>query len=105
MQFDLGLTGLAILIGLSLGFGVITQFIGKAGTRWDWLFAAAGYFVGGVFVSEVLFATATVDDIQPMIDGLAFDEAMLFSLLPGILALLATRYVTGGSPFRRPTTA
>jgi hypothetical protein len=58
-----------------------------------------------VFVSEVLFATATVNDIQPMIDGLAFDEAMLFSLLPGILALLATRYVTGGSPFRRPTTA
>jgi hypothetical protein len=29
--------------------------VGKATTRWLWLIAAAGYFVGGLFVSEVWF--------------------------------------------------
>jgi hypothetical protein len=49
-----------------------------------------------------MFGTMTVDDIQPIIDGLAFDEAMLISLIPGILAVLVARLATGGSPFRRP---
>ena len=102
MQFDLGLTGLGILSALALGFGVIAQFVGKAGTRWEWLIAATAYFIGGLFVSEVMFGTMTVDDIQPIIDGLAFDEAMLISLIPGILAVLVARLATGGSPFHRP---
>ena len=102
MQWDLGLQGLGILVGLSLGFGLIAQFVGKAGTRWDWLIGATAYFIGGLFVSEVMFGTMTVDDIQPIIDGLAFDEAMLISLIPGILAVLVARLATGGSPFRRP---
>ena len=101
VQFDLGLTGLGVLIALSLGFGLIAQLVGKAGTRWDWLVGATAYFIGGVFVSEVMFATATTDEIQPIIDGLAFDEALLISLVPGIIAVLITRYLTGGSPFRR----
>ena len=105
MQFDLGLAGLGLLIVLSLGFGVIAQLVGRAGTRWEWLIAATAYFVGGLFVSVVLFGTATIDEIQPIIDGLAFDEALLFSLIPGILVVLVTRYVTGGSPFHRATSA
>jgi hypothetical protein len=29
MQFDLGLTGLAVLIALSLGFGLVARFVGR----------------------------------------------------------------------------
>ena len=102
MQFDLGLQGLGILVGLSLVFGLIAQFLGRAGTRWDWLIAASGWFIGGLFFSEVMFGTMTVDEIQPIIDGLAFDEALLGGLIGGVLAFLATRFLTGGAPFHRP---
>ena len=99
MLYDLGPTGLGILIVLSLGFGIIAQVLGRAETRWLWLIGAAGWFVGGIFVSEVLFATATVDDIQPIIDGLAFDEALLGGLIGGAAATLVARYATGSSPW------
>jgi len=104
VQFDLGLTGLGILIGLSLAFGVIAHFVGRAGTRWDWLIGAAAWFVGGLFMSEVVVGTMTVAEIQPIIDGLAFDEALLGGLIGGLIGWLATRFVAGGSPFRRPVT-
>jgi hypothetical protein len=103
VQWDLGFQGLAILVGLSLGFGVIAQFVGRAGTRWDWLIAASGWFMGGLFFSEVMFGSMTIDEIQPIIDGLAFDEALLGGLIGGVLAFLVTRLLTGGGPFRRQT--
>ena len=60
MHWDLGLQGLGLLIVMSLGFGVIAQLVvGRATTRWLWLIAAAGYFVGGLFISEVWFGWAT----------------------------------------------
>jgi len=106
MQFDLGLQGLAILTAMSLGFGLIAQVVGRAETRWLWLIAACGWFVGGLFMSEVVFATATTDEIQPIIDGLAFDEALLGGLIVGVLVTLVARYVTGSSPFHhRPNAA
>src|SRR5512132_4157559 len=78
VQWDLGLQGLGLLISMSLGLGVITQLVaGRATTRWLWLIAAAGYFVGGLFVSEVLFGWATQEELQPNIDGLSFDEVLL----------------------------
>jgi hypothetical protein len=56
MRWDLGLQGLGLLIVMSLGFGMIAQLVvGRATTRWLWLIAAAGYFIGGLFVSEVWF--------------------------------------------------
>jgi hypothetical protein len=99
MLYDLGPTGLGILIVLSLGFGIIAQVLGRAETRWLWLIGAAGWFVGGLFMSEVLFATATVDEIQPIVDGLAFDEALLGGLIGGVVATLIARYATGSSPW------
>jgi hypothetical protein len=102
VQFDLGLQGLGILVGLSLAFGLIAQVVGRAGTRWDWLVAASGCFIGGLIASEVIWGTLTVQEIQPIIDGLAFDEALLGGLIGGVLAFLATRFLTGGSPFHRP---
>jgi hypothetical protein len=75
MQWDLGLRGLGLLVAMSFGFGVIAQLVvGRATTRWLWLLAAAGYFVGGLFTSEVWFGWATQEELQPNIDGLSFDE-------------------------------
>jgi hypothetical protein len=103
MQYDLGLAGLGLLLVLSLGFGVIAQIAGRAETPWLWLLGGAGWFVGGLYMSEVLFATATVDEIQPIIDGLAFDESLLGGLIGGVLATAVGRFVTGSSPFDRRT--
>ncbi len=103
MLFDLGLTGLGLLIGLSLGFGVVAQLVvGKAGTRWMWLIAATGYFIGGLFASEVLFGSATIDEIQPIIDGLALDEAGLIGLGIGVAVVLVTWYGIRGKGLHRP---
>jgi hypothetical protein len=98
MQWDLGLQGLGLLIAMSLGFGLIAQLVvGRTTTRWMWLITAATYFVGGLFISEVWFGWATQEDLQPNIDGLSFDEVLLIGLIPGIAAVLITRYLT-----RRP---
>ena len=102
MEWDLGLLGLGLLLLMSLGFGVIAQLIaGKETTRWLWLIATAGYFVGGLFVSEVWFGWATQEELQPNIDGLSFDEVLLLGTLAGIVTLLITRWVTGRNRRRR----
>ena len=95
MQWDLGLQGLGLLVVMSLGFGIVAQLaVGRTTTRWLWLIAAAGYFVGGLLVSEVWFGWATQEELQPNIDGLSFDEVLLLGLVPGIGIVLVTRYVT-----------
>ena len=104
MQFDMGLQGLGILLACSLVFGVVAQIVLRDGTRWLWLVAAIGWFVGGLFASEVLFATATEDEIQPIIDGLAFDESLLGGLIVGTVVAVVARLLTGPSPFRRRAT-
>lgn len=94
MQWDLGLVGLGLLVAMSLGFGLIAQLLGgRATTRWLWLIAAATYFVSGLFISEVWFGWATEEELQPNIDGLSFDEVLLIGLIPGVAAVLITRYV------------
>ena len=105
MEFDLGIQGLGILLAIAIGVGLVAQFLPGAGTRWAWLIAAAAYFLGGLFVSEVMFAGVTEQELQPVIDGLAFDEALLGGLVVGIVAVLATRYVTHGRTLGRPHSA
>lgn len=102
MEFDLGIQGLGILLALAVGVGLVAQFLPGARTRWDGLIAGAAAFVGGLFVSEVMFAGVTEAELQPVIDGLAFDEALFGSIIAGIVALLVTRFVTHGGPFGRP---
>jgi hypothetical protein len=95
MQWDLGLQGLGLLMVMSLGFGAIAQLmVGRATTRWLWLIGATAYFVGGLFISEVWFGWATEEELQPNIDGLSFDEVLLIGLVPGILVVLVTWYVS-----------
>lgn len=104
MEFDLGLQGIGILVGLSLVFGGIVQVIagGRAHTHWLWLIGATGWFIGGLFFSEVLFAGATEQDLQPIIDGLALDESLLGGLIGGLTAVVVTMLVAGSRPTHRP---
>ncbi len=103
MQWDLGLKGVGLLIAMSIGFGIIAQLVqGRATTRWLWLIATAGYFVGGLLISEVWFGWATQEELQPNIDGLSFDEVLLLGLIPGIVTVLVTRYVMRRTRRHRP---
>ncbi len=43
--------------------------------------------------SEVWFGWATDEELQPNIDGLSFDEALLGGLISAVVAVLVTRYV------------
>jgi hypothetical protein len=92
VQFDMGLWGLTLLAGMALGFGVLAQLVGRSATRWIGLIAGVGFFAGGILFSEVVFAG---EDVQPIIDGLSFDEALLGGIVVGvpvtILTWLATR--------------
>ena len=95
MQFEIGLTGLGLLAIISVGFGLVAQFVfGRGSTRWMWLVGAVAWFAGGLFASEVLWGTLTEDDIQPIIDGLAFDESLLGGLVVGLAAVLVTWFAT-----------
>lgn len=107
MQFDLGLQGLGILVACSLIFGAAAQLLlgARAHTHWMWLIGAIGWFVGGLFFSEVMFATATEDELQPIIDGLAFDESLLGGLLVGVAAVVAAYLLARGRPTHHPTPA
>ena len=97
MNVDLGLAGFGLLVGISFGFGALAQLVMGAGNRWLWLIAAAGWFAGGLIASEVVWGTLTVEEIQPIIDGLALDESLLGGLIGGILAIVAARLVNGTS--------
>lgn len=94
MQWDLGLQGVAVLIVMSLCFGVFAQllFWGRT-TSWVWLIASAAYFVAGLFISEGLFGWATEADLQPNIDGLSFDEVLL-GYVVAVPVALVSRYLT-----------
>jgi len=95
VDFDLGLQGLAILVVISLGFGVIAQLVaGRRTTRWLWLVGATAWFIGGLVASEVVFASATQEELQPIIDGLCFDEALLGGLLVSLPVVIVTAYAT-----------
>jgi hypothetical protein len=103
VNFDLGLQGLGILVVISLIFGVIAQLVaGRRATRWMWLIGAAAWFVGGLIASEVVFGTATEAELQPIIDGLCFDEALLGGLLVGVPVVLVTWYLTRGTRLHGP---
>jgi hypothetical protein len=89
VEWDLGLRGLALLLGISLGFGLAAQLLmWRVTTHWFWLIAGVVYFASGLLISEVWFGWATEEDLQPNIDGLSFDEAVFISLVPGLLTML-----------------
>jgi hypothetical protein len=104
VQFDLGVGGLSLLILISLVFGVVAQLVLGLATRWLWLLGAAAWFIGGLFASEVVWGTATIEELQPIIDGLLLDESLLGGLILGLPAVLVTWYATRRSGHHRPST-
>jgi len=104
MQWDLGPLGFALLIAMSIAFGLFTQvvFSGRA-SLWLGVIATVAAAGVGVFISEVLFGWATAAELQPNIDGLSFDETLL-GFLVGVPIVLVARYVTRTND-RRPSVA
>jgi hypothetical protein len=100
VEFDLGFTGFGILVAISVGFGIAAQLVVSAGNRWMWLIAATGWFFGGLIASEVIWGAMTVDEIQPIIDGLALDESLLGGLIGGIAVVIVARLAAGSASHR-----
>ncbi len=106
MHLDLGAQGLGLLVIISLGFGVVAQVAAwKSATHWLWLIGATAWFIGGLFASEVVWGTLTVEEIQPIVDGLALDESLLGGLLLGVPVVLVTWLATRRSRLHRPTSS
>lgn len=92
MTWDLGPVGVAVLIGMSLAFGVVAQLVaGRHTTRWMWLVGTVSFFVIGLLISEWWFGWATSEDLQPNYDGLSFDETLL-ALVPCLALVLVARH-------------
>jgi fructose-specific phosphotransferase system IIC component len=96
MNDDLGLQGVALLIIPALLFGLVAQSIAwRSATHWMWLIGALAWFVGGLFASEVLFgAETTEENLQPLIDGLLWDEALIGGFVAGTVAVIVAWFAT-----------
>lgn len=102
MNVDLGPQGLALLILSGIAFGIVAQvLVWRSATHWTWLVGAGAWIIGGLFMSEVVFgAETTEENLQPLIDGLLLDEALLGGLVAGLLAVIATWLLTRDRPAR-----
>ena len=98
MQWDLGLKGFAVLVGMSAGFGVLAQLLWGRRTRWLWLISGGTFLVAGLLTSEVWFGWATEEDLQPNIDGLSFDETFIFGTLAAVASVIVTRRMLRSRP-------
>jgi hypothetical protein len=96
MNFDLGLLGLSLLIVPALLFGLLAQMlVWRSATHWMWLIGATAWFLGGLFASEVLYGAETTEqNLQPLINGLLWDESLIGGFVIGVLAVATTWFVT-----------
>jgi hypothetical protein len=96
MQWDLGAQGLAYLGAMSLGFGVLAGLLvgtGMARRAWATAITTVLCFGVGLLTSEVFFGWATEEDLQPNIDGLSRDEALLSSVITTAVVVLVMRHL------------
>ncbi|MFZ5847573.1 MAG: hypothetical protein ACOYX5_09355 [Actinomycetota bacterium] len=96
MQWDLGLQGLVVLGGMSLGFGVVAGILvngARARRLWALLITTVVCFGLGLLTSEGLFGWADEEELQPNIDGLSRDEVLLSSVLATATVVLVMRYL------------
>ena len=106
MNFDMGLYGLGVLVAMSIGFGALAAVVTwRSASHWVGPIGGAAFFLGGLFVSEVMFATATEAELQPNIDGLSFDEALLGGVILGLVATIVAWLLTRHRHLHRPTPA
>ena len=82
MEWDVGLWGLALLVGMAAVFAFAIRLIERDEARpWMWLADAAIYVVIAILVSEGWFGWATEEDLQPNVDGVSFDEVFLLATM------------------------
>jgi hypothetical protein len=94
MEWNLGINGIAVLVGMALVFGLVSQLvIARSTTRWIGVVGTVVYFAAGVFVSEIWFGWATVEELQPNIDGLSFDEVLVLGTLIASIVMGAVWYL------------
>jgi hypothetical protein len=106
MNYDMGLYGLGVLVAMSVGFGALVGVLTwRSASHWVGPIGAATYFLGGLFLSEVVYGTATEAELQPNIDGLSFDEALLGGLIAGLAATVVAWFLTHHRQQHRPTPA
>jgi hypothetical protein len=90
VHWDIGLQGLGVVALYSLGFGLIAQLVmWRSTTHWLWLIAAGTFFIAGLLISEVWFGSAIGEELQPNIDGLSRDEALL-AFIPASIVVWIT---------------
>ena len=102
LAITLGLGGWILLIGASLVFGAIAQFIGETRTGLEGVIDAVAFGVGALIGSEFIVAMQTYG---PVWDGLALVPALVGGLIVGLIVELSTRYVTHGTYVHHPTAA
>ena len=104
MEFAIGLGfgGWMVLIVGALLFGAVAQIVGETRTGFEWLGDAIAAAIGALFASEFIVAWRT---FEPTWDGLALVPALLGGLVVGLVAEVATRYLTGGTYSGRPISA
>jgi hypothetical protein len=96
MQWDLGLEGLAVLAAMSIGFALVAGLSVGDGLRrrtWATAVTALACFATGLLTSEVFFGWATEEDLQPNVDGLSRDEALLACVLTTAVVVVLWRYL------------
>jgi hypothetical protein len=104
--YDMGLYGLGVLVAMSVGFGALAGLVTwRSASHWIGPIGGAAFFLGGLFVSEVMFATATEAELQPNIDGLSFDEALLGGVILGLAATIVAWLLTRHRHLHHPTPA
>lgn len=92
MEWDLGFTGIGTMILLAAGFGLAAVLLsGHALGLRHWSIAGLAVFVVGLMTSEVWFGWATEEELQPNIDGLSFDEALLSSFVTTVAIVVVMR--------------
>jgi hypothetical protein len=106
VSYDLGLQGLALLLIPAVVFGLVAQLLAwRSASHWIWLIGAIAWVIGGLFASEVLFGSETTEEnLQPLIDGLLWDEALIGGFVTGTIAVIVAWFMTR-HPVRRPSPA
>jgi uncharacterized membrane protein YeaQ/YmgE (transglycosylase-associated protein family) len=104
LTITLGYGALILIAVAAVAFGVVAQYIGEAGTGFEWLVDAIAFGIGAVVASEFI---VDLRAIEPVWDGLALAPAVVGGVILGVLVEVITRLITGGSytAHHRPTPA
>ena len=101
MQLEIGVAGLGLLATIAIVYGLAAQLVLGRQVRWLWLVGSIAWFAGGLVASEVIWGRLTVEEIQPIIDGLALDESLLGGAIVGLPAVLIGRAMRPSRTVRR----